>query len=140
MAERTGARYAKGYFGNEILLGGFDTVYDTVGSDRSLQDALRWTRGGGRVVLAGINWRPGKVDYSPVWAQEVELLGINCHASEQGGETSFDIAARLLREGCLVPGDIITHRFPVAQYKKAVKAFLNKGASGAIKIVLEHGE
>lgn len=138
IAERTGGRYAKGYFGNEIVLGGFDIVYDTIGNDGSLHNALRWARGGGTVVLVGINFKPGKFDYSPVWCQEVRLVGINCHATEAGGRTSFDVAAQLLLDGAISPTDLITHRFPVSEYKAAVKAFLSKRASGAIKIVLQH--
>jgi len=37
-----------------------------------------------------------------------------------------------------LPGLLITHRFPLRDYRKAVRAFLNKRESGAIKIVLEH--
>jgi len=138
-AEAAGARHVTGYFGNEILLGGFDRVYDTVGNDASLRNALRWCKGRGTVVLAGINFKPGKLDYSPVWCQEVNLVGINCHATEADGRSSFDIAADLLLRGSVCPADLITHRFPVARYKDAVRAFLSKGSSQAVKIVLEHG-
>lgn len=138
MAKASGGRNITGYFGNEILLGGFDVVYDTVGNDHSLQHALRWAKGGGTVVLMGINWRPGKIDYSPVWSQEVNLVGINCHATESDGRNSFEIAAQLLLSGCVAPDDIITHRFPVSNYKEAVKAFFDKRNHHAIKIVLEH--
>ena len=137
IADITGARHAKGYFGNEILLGGFDRIYDSVGNDQSLGHALRWARGGGCVVLLGINFHPGKVDYSPVWCQEVNLVGINCHAAETDGRTSFDVAADLLCAGCVDAKDFITHRFPMHQYKDAVKTFLNKRESKSIKIVLD---
>src|SRR5699024_12036005 len=33
--------------GKEVFLGGFDTVYDCIGSEVSLDDALRMTRGRG---------------------------------------------------------------------------------------------
>ncbi len=140
LAEVTQARHVKGYLGNEILLGGFDVVYDTVGGDATLSQALRVVKGGGRVVLIGINFKPGKIDYTPVWAQEVELTGINCHGTEADGRTSFEVAAELLKRGVLEPEWIITHRFPVADYKDAVKTFLTKGKNQAIKIVLEHGK
>ena len=137
MAEATGARYAKGYLGNEILLGGFDRIYDTVGSDQTVTQALRWVKGGGAAVLAGINLKPGKIDYSPVWCQEVSLTGINCHGAEADGRTSFDVAAELLQAGCVDPGDLITHRFPLGEYKQAVKTFLSKRTSEAIKIAID---
>ncbi|MFP4501409.1 MAG: zinc-dependent alcohol dehydrogenase [Candidatus Hydrogenedentota bacterium] len=139
IAGATAARHVRGPFNNEILLGGYDRIYDTIGNDTTLHNALRWARGGGTVVLLGINFAPGKIDYSPVWCQEVNLVGINCHATEtQDGHTSFDIAAAILAEGHLDPALLITHRFPVSEWKQAVKTFLDKRGSRAIKIVLEH--
>ena len=140
LAKAADARYLAGPFGNEILLGGFDVVYDTVGTADTLNNALRWARGGGAVVLVGIHFHPGTLDYSPVWCQEVRLLGVNCHATEADGRTSFDIAAEILCNGGVAPADIITHRFPVADYKQAVRAFLNKRDSHAIKIVMDVAE
>mgnify|MGYP000864411821 CR=1 FL=1 len=138
VARAAGARHVTGYLGNEILLGGFDRVYDTVGSDRSLQDALRWVRPRGSVVLMGINFDPGRVDYSPVWAREVRLTGINCHGTEADGRSSFDHAAEILRSGTVDPSRLITHRFPMDRWRDAVRTFLGKRGSRAIKIVLEH--
>jgi threonine dehydrogenase-like Zn-dependent dehydrogenase len=139
LAARTGARYFRGYFGNEILLGGYDVVYDTVGNDRSINDALRWARGGGRAVILGINFHPGKIDYSAIWTQELQVTGINCHAMETASESSFDLAAKLLADPKFPVDELITHRFPLDRYQEAVKTFLDKEHGHAIKIVLEHG-
>jgi len=138
VASATAGRALSGYFGNEIVLGGYDTIFDTVGNDASLHDALRWVRGRGRVVLMGINFMPGKVDYTTIWNQEIELSGINCHATESDGRNSFEHAAEILQAGRLDPSLILTHRLPMHRWKEAVKLFLNKGASKATKIVLEH--
>jgi threonine dehydrogenase-like Zn-dependent dehydrogenase len=138
MASITGAQYHEGYFGNRILLGGFDIVYDSVGSDRSIQNALRWVRGGGSLVILGINFRPGRIDYTPIWHQEINVTGMNCHADEKGGKTSFDIASRLLMDKRIDTDGLITHRFPMHRYREAVKVFKNKGKHKAIKIVLDH--
>jgi threonine dehydrogenase-like Zn-dependent dehydrogenase len=138
-AEATGARCIEGAFGNRILLGGFDIVYDSVGSDRSLRDALRLARAGGTVVLAGINLQPGRLDYTPVWHQEVNLVGINSHATEPTGQNSFEVAARLLSSRAVRVEGMVTHRFPLAEYRRALGAFCAKAASRAIKIVIEHG-
>ncbi len=138
MAGITGAQYHEGYFGNRILLGGFDIVYDSVGSDRSIQDALRWVRGGGSLVILGINFRPGRIDYTPIWHQEINVTGMNCHANEKGGKTSFDIASRLLMDKRIDTDGLITHRFPMHRYREAIRVFKNKGKHKAIKIVLDH--
>jgi len=41
VAEITGGRHFKAPLKNETVVGGFDVIYDSVGSDRSIQDALR---------------------------------------------------------------------------------------------------
>ena len=137
-AAATGARAVRGLFGNEIVLGGFDVVFDTVGGGESLGHSLRLARGGGTVVLLGINFSPAALDYSPVWARELRVTGVNCHGTERDGRSSFDVAAEVLAGLPELPGVLITHRFPMRDYRKAVRAFLNKRESGAIKIVLEH--
>lgn len=138
MARATGASYSRGLFGNEILLGGFEVVYDTIGNDKSIGNALRWAGSGGDVIILGINFRPGKIDYSPIWNQEIKVTGINCHAAEETGKTSFDMAARLLANKGFPADGLITHRFPMDRYKDAIRTFLSKGRSEAIKIVLDH--
>ncbi|MCX7030616.1 MAG: zinc-binding dehydrogenase, partial [Spirochaetes bacterium] len=138
-AEATAARFVEGAFGNRILLGGFDLVYDSVGNDRSLRDALRLARAGGTVVLVGANFQPGRLDYSPIWYQEVNLIGVNSHATESTGESSFEIAARLLSEKAVRVEGMVTHRFPLEEYRRAIGTFCAKEKSRAIKIVIDHG-
>jgi len=132
------ARLISAPFGNRILLGGFDLIYDTVGSDASLGDSLRWARAGGAVVLIGVNLKPGAIDYTPVWYQEVDLIGTYAHGVESGGEATFAVAARLLAEKRVSVDGLITHRFPLREYRAAIRAFLSKKTSKAIKVVLEH--
>lgn len=140
IADLTGARYCEGYFGNRILLGGFDVIYDSIGNDGSINDALRWVRSKGSVVIVGINFKPGKIDYSPIWNQEISVTGINCHATEPDGRTSFEVAAELLARKAFPTDSIITHRFPMSHYRQAIETFFSKGKEKAIKIVLEHEE
>lgn len=138
IAEITGAKYFEGYFGNRILLGGFDVIYDTIGNDGSINDALRWVKSRGSVVIIGINFKPGKIDYSPIWHQEINVTGINCHANEEAGLSSFDVAAELLVNKHIPTDGFITHRFPMKNYREAIKTFFSKGDEKAVKIVLEH--
>jgi len=55
VARITDARLYTGLFNNRTLVGGFDVVYDCVGTGKTVQDSLRWTRAGGAVVLAGVH-------------------------------------------------------------------------------------
>ncbi len=137
-ATTTGGRHIKALFGNEMVFGGFDVVLDTVGGAASFEQALRLARPHGRVVLLGIDFAPGRLDYSPIWAREVEVTGINCHGIERDGRSTFEIAAEVLGRMPALPGLIITHRFAVKDYRQALKAFMGKRESGAIKILLAH--
>jgi len=139
IADITGAKYFEGYFGNRILLGGFDIIYDSIGNDNSINVALRWVKSRGSVVIIGINFKPGKIDYSPIWLQEINVTGINCHANEGADLTSFDIAAGLLVNKHIPTDGFITHRFPMKNYREAIKTFFSKGDEKAVKIVLDHG-
>lgn len=137
-ARATGARVCRGPLKNSILLGGFDVIYDSVGHDGTVRDSLRWLRGGGTLVLVGINFKPGRLDYSPVWHQELRVTGINCHATEPDGRNSFEVAAALMLEGKIDVSGMITHRYPLTGYRDAVKTLMNKGRYGAIKVIIEH--
>jgi len=137
VADASGARYIS-RLGNRILMGGFDVIYDSVGKGATVNNSLRWARGGGRVVLLGADFKPERLDYSPVWNQEVTLAGINSHATEFDGRTSWDIAAEMLAGGKLNLDGIITHRFALEEYREAIQTFVHKGSKGATKIVIEH--
>jgi threonine dehydrogenase-like Zn-dependent dehydrogenase len=138
-ARVTGAKLYQGMLGNRMLLGGFDVIYDCVGSARSLSDSLRCARAGGAVVMVGIKFKPLKVDLTPVWYQEVELVGIVAHGQSpwQGALWhDYDLVFDLLRSGKLTCDGFITHRFPLDRWKEAVQTAMDK-RSGSIKVVID---
>ena len=139
-ARITGARLYKGMLGNRMLLGGFDVIYDCVGSARTLQDSLRWARAGGAVVIVGARLQPLKLDLTPVWIQEVDLVGTVAHGHHlwQGIERhDYDMVVDLLRSGKLTSDGLITHRFPLARWREAVRTAADK-RSGSIKVLIDH--
>ncbi len=137
-ARITGARFYRGLWNARTLLGGFDVIYDCVGSAQSIQDCLRWARAGGSVVLIGVKLTRLNVDLSPIWHQEVELSGVLAHGVESWNGSlrhTYDVVIDLMRQGKLVTGDLITHRFPLEEWKHAVAAASNK-RNGSIKVVI----
>jgi threonine dehydrogenase-like Zn-dependent dehydrogenase len=136
----TGAKLYEGMFGNRMLLGGFDVIYDCVGSARTLHNSLRWARAGGTVVMVGIKLSPLKLDLNPIWYQEVDLTGVCAHGVEQWeGKTwrTYDLVVELLRQGKLSVDGLITHRFPLSEWKRAIATARNK-RSGAIKVIFDY--
>lgn len=139
-ARITGAKLYEGMFGNRMLLGGFDVIYDCVGSARTLQDSLRWARAGGAVVMVGIKFAPLRLDLNPIWYQEVDLVGLYAHGVEPwGGETrhTYEMVIDLMRQGKLVVDGLITHRFPLGQWRRAVSTAMDK-RNGSIKVIFDY--
>lgn len=139
LAALTDARHYKGLLGNQVLIGGFDVVYDCVGRASTVQDALRWTRAGGAVVVVGIDLKRLKLDLTPVWYREVDLLGAMTSGVERwDGEplSTFELTARWFAEGKLTADGLITHRFPLADYRAAIETATDK-SQRSIKVVFD---
>ncbi len=136
----TDAKLYKGMYGNRMLLGGFDIIYDCVGSGESLTDSLRLARAGGTVVLVGAKIAPVNVDLTPVWYQEVSLIGTYAHGHEDYEEeqiSTFDLVFKLFQQGKLKDKGLITNRFPLERWKDALLSSMDK-TTGVIKVAFEH--
>ena len=140
MARLTGGRAYTAPLNRGMLMGGFDVVYDCVGSAASITDALRWTRARGTVVLVGIDLSVLRVDLNPIWYQEVDLIGSKTHATSgwQGKrQHDFEWAIQFQRSGHMRIEDLITHRFPLAEYRQAIRTATDKRRTYAIKVVFD---
>jgi threonine dehydrogenase-like Zn-dependent dehydrogenase len=141
MAELTGARYFKAPMNKGMLLGGFDVVYDCVGTARTIEDSLRWTRAGGAVVIVGIDLARLTLDLNPVWYQEVDLIGSLAHGADlwQGQRRhTYDWVVDLMRAGKLTVHGLITHRFRFKDYRRAVATCRDKACARPIKVVFDY--
>ncbi|HLF28554.1 MAG TPA: zinc-binding dehydrogenase [Anaerolineae bacterium] len=141
MARITGAKFYTAPLNKGMLLGGFDVIYDCVGSGKTIENNLRWARAGGTVVLVGIDLTPAKVDLNPIWYQEVDLIGSKGHGADTWrGERRHTYAwvIQLLKEGRLQGDGLITHRFRFEDYRQAVAASVNKAHTRSIKVVFDY--
>jgi threonine dehydrogenase-like Zn-dependent dehydrogenase len=140
VARLTGATLYEGRAGNRMLVGGLDVVYDVVGASATLNNALRWTRARGTVVLVGVHLHRMTVDLTPVWYQEVDLLGTVGHdlVTWQGEQVStFELAMRWIKEGKLDTHGLVTHRFPLEAYRQAFAVAVEKDKYRSVKVALE---
>jgi threonine dehydrogenase-like Zn-dependent dehydrogenase len=141
MARITGAHYYAAAMNKGMLLGGFDKVFDCVGTAATLEDGLRWATGGGAVVMVGINLTRLNVDLNPIWYQEVDLVGSLVHGTDvwQGQRRhTYAWVIDLLRAGKLTSDGMITHRFRFEQYKEAVATCLDKKAARPLKVAFNY--
>jgi threonine dehydrogenase-like Zn-dependent dehydrogenase len=139
-ARITQARLYRGMFNNRMLLGGFDVIYDCVGSAQTLHDSLRWARAGGAVVIVGIEFARSKLDLSPIWYQEIDLIGLYTHGAElwqNEVKHSYDLVIELMRKKKLTVDGLITHRFPLHKWRQAVRTAVHK-PTGSIKVIFDY--
>ncbi|HLG65180.1 MAG TPA: alcohol dehydrogenase catalytic domain-containing protein [Ktedonosporobacter sp.] len=140
----TGAQLFKGMPGNQMLLGGFDIIYDTVGQRKTLHHALRWTRSQGTIILVGLDLHLMKIDLTPIWYREINLIGTLSHGSEHwppGSDAqrpTFSIVEELMENGEIHPEQLITHHFALDKYQQALTVAASKARSRAIKVVFDY--
>ncbi len=136
VARATGARLYRAPMNRGMLLGGFEVIYDCVGSKETVCDGLRWARAGGALILLGITLGNLKVDLNPVWYQEVDLIGSHTFGMEDWRSRrvhTFDLVIEMLQAGTLTAAGLITHRFPLEDYRQAIATALDKH-TGSIKV------
>ena len=139
----TGATVFQGLLRNRMLLGGYDVIYDTIGTKRTLNAALRWTRAGGTLVLVGVSLHPMGIDLTPIWYQEINLVGSLAHGMEYWPlgslkrRSTFSIVIEMIEQGQLRLDRLVTHRFALNEYRQALAAATSKGQSHAIKVTFD---
>jgi len=139
----TGAKMYHGRIANgTTLMGGVDAIFDWVGTSQSITDSLKLLKPGGHLVLGGIS-RVKDADFSPLWAQECIIHGSASHATEtyQGEQlTTFALAIKLMSASQVDFDSLLTHTFPLEQYRAAFRTLMNKERAGAIKVAFEFPE
>jgi L-iditol 2-dehydrogenase len=137
----TGALAYQPILGPEVFSGGgFPLVYDCVGSRASLTQALRYAAPRGRIVMLGCAAQVRRLDLTFLWARELELRGFVGYGRERwrGEELhTFQVTQRLLLETGAPVERLVTHVFPLREYRRAFSAAANHWRSGAVKVVLE---
>jgi threonine dehydrogenase-like Zn-dependent dehydrogenase len=137
----TGASAYMPIIGDEVYAGGgFPLIFDCVGSEQTVKQALRYAAPQGEIVLLGCAAEIPKLDLTFVWARELRIQGYVCYGLEEWrGERlhTFQIAHDLLLETGAPVERMVTHDFPLAQYQDAVSAAANRRRTGAIKVLLD---
>jgi L-iditol 2-dehydrogenase len=137
-----GARSYNPTLAPRFVEGGPSLVYDTVGTQSSLRQALSLTREGGRMVLAGA---AGKIttDWTRVWTRQIRVTGIFAYGRVpwQGESRDiYDASLELIRAGGLHGLGLLTHVFELEEYRDAIAVALGKAAHGSIKVAFRPGD
>ncbi|MDR7402119.1 MAG: alcohol dehydrogenase catalytic domain-containing protein [Armatimonadota bacterium] len=137
VADLVGGVLRRPMLGKRVLLGGADLTVECVGSARSLDDAFRLTRPGGTVVLLGLAAVPAGVDWTPVWWKELRVTGSYIYGVEtwQGRRVrTLPLVLEWMAAGRMRLGHLVTHHFPLEEYRAALRAASGKARSRAFKV------
>ena len=124
--------------GGSYLLGGVDIAFECVGSSASLDQCLRATRAGGRVVLAGMP--AAGADLAPVWFRELEVVGTystGTELTESGPASTFDLAMDMAAEAPL--DGMVGATYPLARWREALDHAFAAGRLGTVKVAFSPG-
>lgn len=138
IADLIGGRIVPTRFGHHAFIGGFDTVYDCVGTGSSLTDAMKYARARGTVVQVGTS-QIVLADTCPLWFNEQTVLGVNGRAIEEHAGRrlhTYEIVFDLMTRGRLRLSGLLTHRFGLEDWRRALATAA--GLCGdAVKVAFE---
>ncbi len=138
LADRYNLRPVRGMFGRPVLFGGPDLVYDALGHRRSVDDALRVVRPGGTVVLVGMG-HPRWVDWDPIPHKQITVVGSHGRGIEtwRGRRLhTYRVVHELMAEGRFPADRLLTHVFPLEEYRSALEVLTAKGRHAAVHAAL----
>ena len=140
----TGAQAYMPIVGDEVYAGGgFRLIFDCVGSGQTIKQCLRFAAPRGRVVMLGCAAEIKKLDLTFVWARELDVKGFVGYSMEDWrGERAhtFQITHDMLLETQAPVSRMVTHVFPLAQYRNALSTAANRRRTGSIKVLLDPTE
>jgi threonine dehydrogenase-like Zn-dependent dehydrogenase len=140
--EVTGARAHRPIVGDDVLTGGFDLVFDGVGSRASVDAGLRVVAPRGRLVLLGTAGDLEHLDLTLAWARELRVIGSYVYgreASLPGAPHTFDyLLERLAEPGAPPVAELVTHRFGLDQWRQAMAVATGRARHASVKVVFDH--
>jgi threonine dehydrogenase-like Zn-dependent dehydrogenase len=126
--------------GRTWLQDGPAVVYDMVGSPETIETAMRLVDTGGHVVIVGVE-PPRRFEWTPLYFKELHVVGSNAFGVEDVDgvrKHSFSHYFDLVRRG-LDLTLLVTHRFALLDWRRAVLAVAANAKTGAVKVLLEPG-
>ena len=140
--EVTGATAHRPLVGDEVLTGGFELVFDGVGSRASVDATLRAVAPRGRLVLLGTAGELEHLDLTLAWARELRVIGSYVYgreASLPGTPHTFDYLLEKLAGPDAPPvAELVTHRFGLHRWRQAMGVATGRRRHASVKVVFDH--
>ena len=126
----------------KFVEGGPSLVYDTVGSEGSIADSIALTREGGRIVLVGAAAKVA-VDWTRIWYRQLSVAGVFAYGHAPYGNVDrdiYDVSIQLLRNDGFGELKMVTHTYPLEEYRAALSTALDKNGHRSVKVVFRPGD
>ncbi|MHA2082084.1 MAG: zinc-binding dehydrogenase, partial [Candidatus Thorarchaeota archaeon] len=143
VADSAEGHLLKPILGNRVLYGGLgpDIVFDSVGSDSTLDDSLHLVRNNGTIVIVGMDFGvTKKTDWILAVYKQLSVLGSMMHGLEDHNGDSmdtFELAFEIIKEDLALLEGLVTHKYKIDEYKTAFSIAANKGKNNAIKVAFD---
>ncbi len=112
---------------------GAPAVYECAGAGDTLRQAVLMAARGGRVVAVGIP--TDEASASPLPWRRLVLDEVEVRGARANRNTCEEVLP-LMTNGRVPTGRLITHRFPLHEYRVALDTFANR-AAGALKVLVK---
>lgn len=132
LARVLGAELHRPELGPPIAIGGADVAFDCVASSRTLDDAMRFTRARGAVIVVGMPGIPAGVDWTAMWFKELDVRG-----SYTAGTATFDRAVELASRLNAELRPLVGAVYPLEEWREAVAAAMDAGGRGIVKVAFQ---
>jgi threonine dehydrogenase-like Zn-dependent dehydrogenase len=136
--EIAGGRAYQPLLGERVVMGGFEKVYDTVGHAYTLNMALRVMATNGKLSVIGIG-KEVKLDLTTLWLklQTVKgCYGYRYNNTEECPKHTFEMAIDLISSKNILVDDMLTHKFPLEEYRELIDVNVKKEANQAMKTTI----
>lgn len=134
----TGAQVLTPWYGPPWLYGGgIDVVYDTVGAPETVEVGVRIAAARGALVVTGVE-QPRRFEWTPLYFKEIAVIGSNAFGVEEfegRRRHAMEIYLDLVAQRRIDVTPILSHRFPLSDYREAFLACGDQQASGAVKVL-----
>ena len=117
-----------------LIAGGAAAVVDAVGSTATAELSLAIVRPGGLVVRVGVG-RARRTQATLTYFKEVTVVGSNGYHRDD-----LDTALAMLAGGDIPWQEWLTHRFPLAEWRRAFRTAARPQEHAAVKVTIAIGE
>jgi len=118
---------------------GVDGIVDTIASAETLEIGTKILTTQGKLVFLGVS-TPKRYETTLHYFKELEIIGSNAFSLEnfEGKRAhAFEFFMEFLELKKINPSILITHKYPLKEYKNAFDILSNKSESSAVKVVFD---